>query len=194
MKTIFKQGMKVYDQVFFPDMEGTIEEVNVDAKYSIVVSFGEEEYTGLYNLEGTMSEGFKPTLSTKPYEVEFKGFEQKAPKPTYDSVRAEALKKGDYVAILNGLELPDELIVKSFEALAKLIWMVDYYNEGWKPDFSGNIKETKYCISKDETGRFMRYDYYNRNFNNILIFKSKEIRSAFWDEQLHLMQAAKFLL
>lgn len=189
--------MEVYDEFNFPDCKGVVTDLNNEEKslcYPVGVSFDKTAGYRYYTLDGRFSENQRPTLATKPYEIEFKGFEQKAIKPTYDSVRAEALEKGDYIAILNGLELPDELIVKSFEALAKLIWMVDYYNEGWKPDFSGNIKETKYCISKDETGRFMRYDYYNRNFNNILIFKSKEIRSKFWDEQLHLMQAAKFLL
>ena len=77
MKTIFKVGQEVYDQIFFPNMEGIVNEIDLNDKYPITVYFGIQEYSGFYSLDGTERDGFKPTLSTKPYEVEFKGFEQK---------------------------------------------------------------------------------------------------------------------
>lgn len=84
MRTAFKEGMKVYDQVNFPDMEGRVYEVDIDSRYSISVSFGAEEYKGFYSLDGKERNSFIPTLSTKPYEVELKGFEQKVPVPDFE--------------------------------------------------------------------------------------------------------------
>lgn len=78
MKTVFKEGMAVYDQINFPDMDGKVYEIDLDSLYPISVSFGAEEYEGFYSLEGKERNSFIPTLSTKPYEVELKGFEQKA--------------------------------------------------------------------------------------------------------------------
>lgn len=52
MRTAFKEGIIVYDQINFPDMEGRVYEVDLDSRYPISVSFGYEEYEGFYSLEG----------------------------------------------------------------------------------------------------------------------------------------------
>lgn len=136
MKTVFKVGMEVYDSVNYPGEKGEVIKIEKDIPYNsrpIQVKFKSniEDYT-LDGRIGTFNQ--IPTLSTSPYTLQ--GFEQKAPAPTYDEIRAESLKKGEYVTLLNGIELPDERMCKAFEALAKLIWLRDYYNEGWQPDWA----------------------------------------------------------
>lgn len=52
MKTVFKEGMAVYDQINFPDMDGKVYEIDLDSLYPISVSFGAEEYEGFLFLRG----------------------------------------------------------------------------------------------------------------------------------------------
>ena len=131
-----------------------------------------------------------PTLSTRPYKVKLEGFEQNSPTPSYESIRAEALKKGEYVSIVNGLELPDERIAKAFEALAKLIWLRDYYNDGWKPDWN-NRKRDKFCIMVDK-GILIKESFQSNN--KVFAFKTEEVRDNFFEEQRLLLEIAKPLL
>jgi len=185
MKTIFKVGQKVYDQVHYPDYEGKVFKVYDD---SILVLFdGVENY---YSLDGRSGDSL-PTLSTKPYRVEFPGFEQREPTTTYDILRAEALKKGSYVSILNGIGLPNEKIAEAFEALAKLIWLRDYYNQGWKPDWGHKTQECKFCIVV--YGNRLNKDT-SYSVSKVLFFKTEEIRDKFLDDQKELLEIAKPLL
>ena len=194
MKTIFKVGMVVYDSVNYPNEKGEVIKTKSDIVYTsrpIQVKF--ESNIENYTLDGRIGTFNQiPTLSTSPYTLQ--GFEQKAPTPTYEEALKEAHKKDKYYYLPNDLEAPSEELANATVALLKLLFLRDYYNEGWQPDFSKETKNTKYCISKDASGRFMKYDYYNYDFNNVLIFKSKQIRSKFWDEQLELMKIAKPLL
>lgn len=194
MKTVFRVGMEVYDSVNYPGEKGEVIKTEKDIPYNsrpIQVKFKSniEDYT-LDGRIGTFNQ--IPTLSTSPYTLQ--GFEQKAPTPTYEEALKEAHRKDEYYYLPNDLEAPSEELANAAVALLKLLFLRDYYNEGWQPDFSKETKNTKYCISKDASGRFMKYDYYNYDFNNVLIFKSKQIRSKFWDEQLELMKIAKPLL
>ena len=172
MKTIFKEGMKVYDQVNFPDMEGRVVEIDLVSKYPVTVSFGIQEYEGFYSLDGTERNSFKPTLSTKPYEVEFKGFEQKAPVPTYEEA-VDWLEKNSKDRVIYADEAyVNEKYELAFEALKKLIILRDYYNSGCtKSSFP-------YCIDG----------------SNIMRFKNCEIRDKFKEEQKELLEIAKPLL
>jgi len=190
MKTVFKVGDKVYDQVNFPDKEGEVTEIqrDVDGCWYIRVEFSGDEY--YYNLDGSYILNSKPTLSTKPYEVEFRGFEQKESVPTYESVQIESLVNGGYVSILNGIELPDEKTAKAFEALAKLIWLRDYYNDGWKPDWKDDSTTKSVILIVNEE---IRCDE-NYSSKRTLAFKSKEIRNRFFEEQKELLEMAKPLL
>lgn len=90
MKTIFKEEMKVYDSLNFPGEEGIIKEIKKDkyeGVYPIIVKFqrgDEDNGVESYTLEGSYKKDCIPTLSTKPYEIELKGFEQKTPAPTFE--------------------------------------------------------------------------------------------------------------
>lgn len=192
MKTIFKVGMEVYDQVNFPDSKGKVTEIerDVDGYWYIKVVFKGDDY--FYHIDGSFGLCSIPTLSIKPYEVELKGFEQEKFTPTYDNVRMNSLINGGYISILHKIELPDERIAEAFKALAKLIWLRDYYNEGWQPDWEDkNNDGDKYCIMlyKGELTA-MEYSY----TYEVLHFKTQEIRDKFLEEQRGLLEIAKPLL
>jgi hypothetical protein len=190
MKTIFKEGMKVYDQVNFPDMEGRVVEIDLVSKYPVTVSFGIQEYDGFYSLDGTERNSFKPTLSTKPYEVEFKGFEQKAPVPTYEEA-VDWLEKNskDRVIYADEAYINEEYEV-AFEALKKLTILREYYNEGWKPNWEDQ-EEEKYCIV--HLGVVLCVWTEKLSYRPIS-FKTPEIRNRFFKEQQELLEIAKPLL
>lgn len=194
MKTVFKEEMTVYDSLNFPNKKGFIKSINMDnykGKYPIIVEFKEEyknDSIQSYTLEGVYKLDSIPTLSTKPYEIELKGFEQKAPTPTYEEI---LLERGVNVSITKPLILPNEGLAKAFEALAKLIWLRDYYNEGWKPEFNGKSGD-----------KFRIVNYYgdtlskDKSFSvcGVMVFKTEEIRDKFLEDQRELLEIAKPLL
>ena len=190
MKTIFKVGMEVYDQVNYPNKKGKVSEVkNKDYKHfpievqfnDILTYYTEDGRTDLYSV---------PTLSTKPYNVNLEGFEQKAPAPTFEEVIKEAHKKGNYYYLPDCLEAPSERLVDATMALLKLLFLRDYYNKGWRPDWS-NTNVLKYVIIVSREKIEIDNTY---NIKRILAFKSKEIRNKFLEEQKELLEIAKPLL
>nr|DAF03250.1 MAG TPA: hypothetical protein [Caudoviricetes sp.] len=189
MKTIFKVGQEVYDQVNFPDSKGKVTEIerDVDGYWYVRVVFKGDDY--FYHIDGSFGLCSIPTLSIKPYEVELKGFEQEKFTPTYDNVRMDSLINGGYISILHKIELPDERIAEAFKALAKLIWFRDYYNEGWQPDWSDST--VKYSIELEGVEICKRHHVYNQR---VLTFKSEDIIDKFLEEQKELLEIAKPLL
>lgn len=191
MKTVFKVGQEVYDQVNFPDSKGKVTEIerDVDGYWYVRVVFKGDDY--FYHIDGSFGLCSIPTLSIKPYEVELKGFEQEKFTPTYDNVRMDSLINGGYISILHEIELPDERIAEAFKALAKLIWLRDYYNEGWKPEFNGKSGD-KFCIV-NYCGDTLSKD---KSFSvcGVMVFKTEEIRDKFLEEQRELLEIAKPLL
>jgi len=196
METVFKVGMKVYDSVFFPKSEGEV--VKIEKKIDserVIVQFDcldyELSYTERGLLTSTRSEA-TPTLSTSPYT--FQGFEQKAPTLTYEEAvkwlestegtnimkDSVFLTKGNYYTNLN----------KCTEALKKLIILRDYYNEGWQPDWN-NRQRDKFGIMVDKN--MLCKESFQSN-NKPLVFKSREIRDRFFEEQRELLEIAKPLL
>ena len=77
MKTIFEVGQIVYDSVLFPLCEGVIKEIR-PTSFNICVEFRKENTSSTmwYNLKGAICDHSIPTLSTKPYKVDFNGFVQ----------------------------------------------------------------------------------------------------------------------
>ena len=82
MKTVFRKGMKVYDQIVFPNEEGEVIEIRDYKDYPILVET-ESRNTYSYTLDGRVFLKQTPTLSISPYKLE--GFRQA---PTF----GEALK------------------------------------------------------------------------------------------------------
>ena len=189
METIFKVGMKVYDSFNFPEMEGVVKSIEKDCMgyWFVNVKFDKFQIVQSYTPKGYLSSGHKPTLSTKPYKVELQGSEQKAPVPTYDEILME---KGVYVSITKPLILPDENLANAFEALAKLIWLRNFYNEGWQPDWRNGDTKKYVIIVKNRD--FLSDENYM--VKKILAFRTKETRDKFLEEQMELLEIAKPLL
>ena len=188
METVFKVGMKVYDEVNFPDKEGVIIDTNKNNKLNLLVKFDSVNY--LYTLKGIYL-GCKgtPTLSTKPYEIEFQGFEQKAPTPTYEE--AEEWMKKEYAKGSICLMMRD--VFEAFEALRKLIVLRDYYNEGWQPDWSKKNR-MHFCIRVRNNKISIDSNSDINEFNTVLVFRDYTIRDKFLEEQRELLEIAKPLL
>lgn len=186
METVFKVGMKVYDQVFEPDIKGEVLDVNTEIPHHpITVLFGHN--TCYYTAEGCRGQHKIRTLSTSPYTIQ--GFEQKAPTPTYEEALKEAHRKDEYYYLPNDLEAPSEELANATVALLKLLFLRDYYNEGWKPNWKDN--GDKHCIILYK-GEFTTIGY---SFTfEVLHFKTKEIRDKFLEEQRELLEIAKPLL
>lgn len=92
-KTIFKVGMKVYDEVFFPGRECIVIYYNNDFTYSIIVKDINSNFKLSYTYDGRYFDHCIPTLSTTPYTVKFEGFSQEEP-----------LKKGQIVWVRDRVE------------------------------------------------------------------------------------------
>lgn len=185
MKTVFKVGQEVFDQLNFPNKKGVIVEISNDENdpYPIEVSFENKAGRYHYTPEGRFRKEHIPTLSTNPYKIELQGFEQKAPTPTYEEAEQWMKKESEKGNIF--LMSKDVL-----EALRRLVILRDYYNDGWKPDFNSK-SELKFCIithcdriDKDTTFSIRR----------VMTFKTEEIRDKFLEEQRELLEIAKPLL
>lgn len=209
MKTIFKEGMKVYDQVFFPDVDGRIVEIhNKNNKIQLEVKFFSKyrleplcmQSSVFYTEKGNMINflgGYNcgtSTLSTEPYKLEMQGFEQKSSTPTYEDAVKWVESNNNYNPAYVEINEKEKVFLSetyfyAFEALRKLIILRDYYNEGWQPDWT---KATvKYCI-----------EVYGEDLSIIdfqfklkpMAFKTREIRDKFLEEQRELLEIAKPLL
>lgn len=194
MKTIFKVGMEVYDQVFFGKAPLKITEVKADM--SLRVLYGEVTYCytgdGRFIGDDITSNRWRPlshtpTLSTSPYTLQ--GFEQKAPVRTYEEA-VEWLEKNSKDRVIYADEAYiNEEYERAFEVLKKLTILRDYYNEGWQPDWKDN--NWKHFILFDEgnlaTGS-------NKSSCRVLFFKSEKVRNKFLEEQRELLEIAKPLL
>lgn len=207
MKTVFKKGMKVYDQIFFPDTDGKIVEIhNKNGKIQLEVKFFSKyrleplcmQRSFFYNEKGSMTSAWDktcetPTLSTKPYKIELQNFEQKEPAPTYEEA-VEWLKstKGSDI-MKDSVFLTEGNYYTNFnictEALKKLIILRDYYNEGWQPNWED--EEEKFSIQVCE-GEFHTFE--SIECQRVLSFKTREIRDKFLEEQRELLEIAKPLL
>lgn len=187
MKTVFKAGQKVYDQVHYPDCEGKVIKVYED---SILVIFeGVENY---YSLDGRSGDSLI-TLSTKPYKVEFPGFEQKSSVPTIDEASKWLRETEQYTCTMRNsivIYFTKKENYDVFESLRKLTILRDYYNEGWEPDWNDD-SEPKAVIFT-EKGKLECNEFFTSK--EILAFKTPEIRDKFFKEQKELLETAKPLL
>ncbi|WP_448826986.1 hypothetical protein [Capnocytophaga bilenii] len=190
MKTVFKVGMEVYDQIFFGETPLKITEVKGDM--TLRVLYGEVTYCytgdGRFIGEDITSNRHRglsqtPTLSTSPYT--FDGFEQKAPAPTYE----EVVRDKNYIYLPENLVAPNKELADATKALLKLLFLRDYYNEGWQPDWED--ENDKFCIQtyKGELNP-IEYSFTSRP----LFFKTRKIRNNFIEEQKELLEIAKPLL
>ena len=193
MKTVFKVGMKVYDQLNFPDKEGKVVGICKDERVTspITVIFKDkydEEIERYYTSDGRYKIDKLPVLSTKPYQIILQGFEQKAPTPTYE----EIVRGKNYIYLPENLVAPNKELADAVVALLKLLFLRDYYNEGWQPDWDDSSLKYIVYIKVDNGCNFI-IDY-RAKYPRVLHFKSKEIAEKFLKEQKELLEIAKPLL
>ena len=182
MKTVFKVGMKVYDQLVFPDKEGKVISVVESDDYPIKVHYKGLKINELsYTTDGRYYTDIKPTLATKPYI--FEGFEQKAPIPTYEDI----VKERNYIYLPENLVAPNKELADAVVALLKLLFLRDYYNEGWQP------KNSSYVYIITTRNRELVKDCLMGDFR-VLYFRSQEISNRFLEEQKELLEIARPLL
>lgn len=196
MEIVFRIGIKVYDQMVFPDQEGEVTNIHMYNNSPIEVTVEGLKRKFFYMRDGRFLENLIPTLSTKPYKLE--GFSQK---PTF----TEALKwlRDKYLCESITYKIDGEKYFidyyysknapyKSFEALRKLIILRDYYNEGLKQEDLNNVINAIIIERVDDEYQFV----VRKNFNtrHVLFFKSEEIAENFLREQKELLEIAKPLL
>ena len=198
MKTIFKVGMEVYDQLNFPDKEGKVVDICKDERVTspITVIFKDkydEEIERYYTSDGRYKIDKLPVLSTKPYQIILQGFEQKAPAPTFEEAWGEAERiyepKSEYDKEEFG-GYPSQDLANAAEALRRLLFLRDYYNEGWQPDWS-NHNEIKWTIENVHNNLTVTNEY---TFNQVMFFNSEKLAYKFLEEQKELLEIAKPLL
>lgn len=198
METVFKVGMEVYDQVNNPYKKGKVLDIKEDEfchkihsyDYPIEVQFEGKDDLSYYDLEGCPVWSYNPTLSTSPYTLQ--GFEQKAPVSTYEEALKEAHRKDEYYYLPNDLEAPSKELADAAVALLKLLFLRDYYNDGWKPDWKDDT--WKYVIFV-KMGIYWEFIVDNKaSYYRVLHFKSRKIAEKFLEEQKELLEIAKPLL
>lgn len=184
MKTVFRVGMEVYDQIYEPDVKGEVLDVNMEiSPHPITVKFG--SCVRYYTAEGCRGKNTIKTLSTSPYTIQ--GFEQKAPAPTVKEA-LEWLRKNDGCDEFDN-RYPKKENIFCFEALKNLVILRDYYNEGWQPDWAEySVKWTVEVICN------RLFVTYSGTFSRALYFKTKKIAFKFFEEQKELLEIAKPLL
>lgn len=198
METVFKVGMEVYDQVFFGKAPLKITEVKGDMTLRVLCGGVIYCYTGDGKFIGdditsNRHRGLSrtPTLSTSPYTLQ--GFEQKAPAPTFEEALKEAHRKDEYYYLPNDLEAPSEELVDATIALLKLLFLRDYYNEGWQPDLK-NKEQRGISVILDSEGNFFVWGVLKETETHALVFKDEKVAKRFIEEQRELLEIAKPLL
>ena len=199
METVFKVGMKVYDQVVFPNKVGEVMNIVEKDAFPIKVRLVGIGVTHSYTKDGRIIEKLSPTLSTSSYNMA--GFEQKASMPTFEEAWTETERiyepKSEYDKEEFG-GYPSQELANAAEALRRLLFLRDYYNEGWQPDWCNQYQE-KFCIINflgeiDLINYSKKSKFEENKFYHVLTFKTEEIRDKFLEEQKELLEIAKPLL
>ena len=113
------------------------------------------------------------------------GFEQKAPAPTYE----EVVRDKNYIYLPENLVAPNKELADATIALLKLLFLRDYYNEGWQPDWKSDNK--KYIIERYEDELRVIGIF---GTGAVLHFRKLNIAERFLEEQKELLEIAKPLL
>ena len=201
MKTVFKVGMKVYDEIFHKGLEGKIVDIEAwdnDSSEEEVLIVHFDKFSYSYSIKGALvafgsrklNYQMPISLSTSPYTVgEIK---QEPSIPTIEEAVAWCRENySDYRENFCGHYINEEY-ENAFDALNSLIILREYYNEGWKSDWDSD-KTIKHTIETCCNDDFV-IEPTSINYPRVLSFKSKKIRNKFFKEQRELLEIAKPLL
>lgn len=196
METIFKEGQEVFDEVFREGKKGIIRLISKNKFRNFILVDFEDSIPALYTFDGILFDidgefiDARPTLSV--FETKYVSKEDFKKIPTFEE--AWDYTKNVYIDKIGNFKkyegYPSQELANAFEALRKLIFLRDYYNSNWKPDWN-NSDKFKYCIE------IYRGNLESINYNTtykIMFFKTPEIRDKFLEEQRELLEIAKLLL
>ena len=196
METIFKEGQEVFDEVFREGKKGIIRLISKNKFRNFILVDFEDSIPALYTFDGILFDidgefiDARPTLSV--FETKYVSKEDFKKIPTFEE--AWDYTKNVYIDKIGNFKkyegYPSQELANAFEALRKLIFLRDYYNSNWKPDWN-NSDKFKYCIE------IYRGNLESMNYNTtykIMFFKTPEIRDKFLEEQRELLEISKLLL
>jgi len=195
MKTVFKVGMEVYDNIFVPNSKGEVVRIDkhIDCE-RVIVQFDCLDYELSYTEKGRLTStynGATPTLSTKPYTLQ--GFEQKAPTPTIEDA-LDWFNSDEFKNFSSPNKSSIDKIDEQLRALKELLVLRDYYNKGEvfdRVDFHGG---GVYSIRLEDAGspHFEIVKVCNAEYP--FTFWDKDTAEKFMSEQSFLLSIAKPLL
>ena len=196
METVFKEDQEVFDEVFREGKKGIVRIVSKNKFRNYILVDFENSTPALYTFDGILFDidgefiDARPTLSV--FETKYVSKEDFKKIPTFEE--AWDYTKNVYIDKIGNFKkyegYPSQELANSFEALRKLIFLRDYYNSNWKPDWN-NSDKFKYCIE------IYRGNLESMNYNTtykIMFFKTPEIREKFLEEQRELLEISKLLL
>ncbi len=198
MDTIFKEGQNVKDKVFRRGKRGIVRLVSKNKFRDYVLVDFENSASALYTFDGILIDidgnfiNSNPTLSIDNTTYVSKEDFNKIPTVDDAIIWLEEENKLCEVEINYDKEFyTSEEMYNAFEALKDLIFLRDYYNENWQPDWNDNYNEMKWIIHINNNKITTDYIY---SINKILCFKTMEIRDKFLNDQRKLIEIAKPLL
>lgn len=198
MDTIFKEGQNVKDKVFRRGKRGIVRFVSKNKFRDYVLVDFENSASALYTFDGILIDidgnfiDSNPTLSIDNTTYVSKEDFNKIPTVDDAIIWLEEENKLCEVEINYDKEFyTSEEMYNAFEALKDLIFLRDYYNENWQPDWNDNYNEMKWIIHINNNKITTDYIY---SINKILCFKTMEIRDKFLNDQRKLIEIAKPLL
>ena len=198
METIFKEGQNVKDKVFRRGKRGIVRLVSKNKFRDYVLVDFENSASALYTFDGILIDidgnfiDSNPTLSIDNTTHVSKEDFNKIPTVDDAIIWLKEENKLCEVEINYDKEFyTSEEMYNAFEALKDLIFLRDYYNENWQPDWNDNYNEMKWIIHINNNKITTDYIY---SINKILCFKTMEIRDKFLNDQRKLIEIAKPLL
>ena len=186
METIFKEGQKVVDKVFRKGKEGIVRLISKNKFRNFILVDFEDSTPALYTFDGVLFDidgefiDANPTLFIDDtVYIKQEDFDKI---PTVEDAIKYLERKNDlYIVDLSDTCDFEEVYTSkemydAFEALKSLIFLRDYYNDGWKPKIYSYV----YIITT-RNGELVK-DCLIGDFR-VLYFKSQEISNRFFEEQ-----------
>lgn len=152
-------------------------------------------------------EGYEIDKENSSFElIKFKKIEKKLPKTWKEFCKTHPREIGEaWIAIDSRIKInsytyersdtedrniwPNENYAKAALALCQLIKLRDYYNDGWKPDWTDNNDKYTIVPYKNTLNRDS-----NLAYRRILTFKTAKLRNQFLENFRDLIETAKPLL
>ena len=197
METVFKENQEVFDEVFREGKKGIVRIVSKNKFRNYILVDFENSTPALYTFEGILididgeSVYARPTLSV--FETKYVSKEDFKKIPTFEEAWKKTMRLYEPKSEYNKEEYkgyPSQELADASEALRRLLFLRDYYNEGWKPDWNDD-RITKWTIEVSNNSLNVTNEI---SFSRPLYFKTELLAEKFLEEQRELLEIAKILL